>query len=987
MSTSRVGEGSSAARVVLEIACGRGIIYSESCRQKVVSDHEYPVSRSVVMQNYFFGPTRIRRSPRVHLVSGHCGCDSLKNVQQEDMASSETLLPRLGRSPRRGQHARNDTSTPFVGDEDTRFLNEQGVVVAGDSAGIYHDGAAIGHTTADADPPADGSVPHESLPGPKSDDTSTALKIGQRVQYNLRADRPGQFTTATIVGFDAERGTDKVHLDFGSSRSDLELFAERNRIRPLSVFGDADDMECIETGAELMANRSRVTVYFGLSGKHCDITFPEQAVLTVGQLKVFLSHSHRQMLEAMWGSAGAPPHTSLLVRPEETPRTDGNDIRGEEDGGAAGEMDQEPFLRNDDVIENGGVFRVVSEWKSFEKDLDHPDVTPEEFDHLAWLFQRNWEEHAWFRSIIPPSGSLDPLKTTWRWEELLQNFLPSGTVFPFNRGSLPDGFSEREQILCSLVKSTQADWMSLLNRNDADGKPLHTALFSHCLDSFEHPISLYSPDSRYEDFSDFSPFSEVALTLLDNPAYKPRAEDWMVPEFLLNYTGICRRCRSVYKLLSPLHLAIQAERWEIAEALLSSAYLSSADFNTFAVMDWTIKEDIKIRALGSGYIHRAPCGYIYRNCTWDAGVQLVWPWFGDSNNYEYPWFAVGDPGIDYDADRRGVSDPSVFKSFLGVVVRKAPPKIALQLLRHPGLSASAVRNDSHGPLVVPKPFHPDQPMSLLHIALGRQKYCPDLFRFLVTASSLTTKEELNLRSDPDEDEINCDLLCPPWYGSEGDEFWRDADLKRPLYYPTNPWRPQPRRTSANPPNRSGGWLFERTIGGLNPLPILLTAVLFGPTRYDGSVMPILQHSELSRAHLNYRLEFDDHLICAENCAYFDRACDCVHVIAAAELIVERGEQELEGFSIVGALAPRFKMALQLGGCTALSLLVAEQDVAAAPAIRAIAQHPLLDGASLRRVDKTGRTILEHLEGADKTFPDAAERAALVQTLRGRAAAS
>ena len=29
-------------------------------------------------------------------------------------------------------------------------------------------------------------------------------------------------------------------------------------------------------------------------------------------------------------------------------------------------------------------------------------------------------------------------------------------------------------------------------------------------------------------------------------------------------------------------------------------------------------------------------------------------------------------------------------------------------------------------------------------------------------------------------------------------------------------------------------------------------------------------------------------------------------------------------------------------------------------------------ASLRRVDKTGRTILEHLEGAERIFPDAAD---------------
>ena len=313
---------------------------------------------------------------------------------------------------------------------------------------------------------------------------------------------------------------------------------------------------------------------------------------------------------------------------------------------------------------------------------------------------------------------------------------------------------------------------------------------------------------------------------------------------------------------------------------------------------------------------------------------------------------------DFWAGREG--EPS-FSKLLGVVARRASAMEAVNFFQHPALLGKAVvdvsfhhasipgampssrirlRDAYGGPVprdltVIPKPDC--SYLSLLHMVVTRRSpiYSEELVKILLRNPALTTTRDLNLRSD-----IPVTKIC--------EQQWQEGDLDQ-----------------VNNVNRSGKEEGKRAVTlqdrkspfDLNPLPILLTSVLLGPSRY-GAVLEILERPDLSRNHLNYFLPLwvgsgDNgkqghnssaasmpHRYAAIYFAHSDSDFEhrCIKATAfAVEDIIEKGEQFLQDgwklggrpvaseMTLEGAMAPRLRAALEMGGCTALSLLLAVVD--------------------------------------------------------------
>lgn len=314
-------------------------------------------------------------------------------------------------------------------------------------------------------------------------------------------------------------------------------------------------------------------------------------------------------------------------------------------------------------------------------------------------------------------------------------------------------------------------------------------------------------------------------------------------------------------------------------------------------------------------------------------------------------------------------------SLFGRILRKAPPDVAKLFFEHPSVSGSAraqvekhdgpIPHDSHI-VVVPRPR--SSLLSLLHMALVREYcYSEDLFATLLSNPALSPPADVNMWSS----------------------------------------------------TKNANGVPEAVFGNvLRPLPLLLTCVLLGPSRW-GAALRILRHPTLNANHLNYFLplgapDADDHedrpassstgprTEMALPCQPIDEmlgstgctttSVDHARAIrAAVAALAEQGEHE-GSQSLTGHLALGFRPALKGDGCSALTLLLASCDVdgvdaedatEAAPVVRAILEHPLLNADMVTGQEEgAGHTTLVKLvEGATNVFPTHAERAELVKRLQ------
>ena len=282
-------------------------------------------------------------------------------------------------------------------------------------------------------------------------------------------------------------------------------------------------------------------------------------------------------------------------------------------------------------------------------------------------------------------------------------------------------------------------------------------------------------------------------------------------------------------------------------------------------------------------------------------------------------------------------------------------------------------------VIVPKPKC--SWLSMLHMALLRQNYSEKLVTILLHNPALTTVKDLNLRSNFDESGLPADGLCPKERDMERElrekETWEQEQAAMHGQAPVAPGGALRRLFQ-----REAGWLRSgrfkeryRWVPDLNPLPILFTSILLGPSRW-GAALQILRHPDLSANHLNFYLPLtESHLDSGENeeeCAqernpaindadsvFGDSRRDMIRAARAAvvHLVqVQEGHQDdgaAEGSqgTLIDHMAPRFKMALAMGGCSALGLLFAvcgpggvdaAHAAEATPVVLAMLEHPLLD---------------------------------------------
>ena len=565
------------------------------------------------------------------------------------------------------------------------------------------------------------------------------------------------------------------------------------------------------------------------------------------------------------------------------------------------------------------------------------------------------------------------------------------------RGDLPAGTLSRN--------NWSENWNRFWNRRDSSGNFAHAAMISYA--RVVQVLGRFGvrQESRRK-------FAGLAFSLLGNDNYQPDASTWLGSNFTACFIPInpgmnpkfpylVAHDHSEMRMYSLVHLAIEARRYSILHDLLTSARhtLGATHFDAKVQLFSFMSGQLLHRPQRCAAAMLGPRAIVKR--VWEKNV---WPSIHSlmrrGRNIYFPSWSFTPDREDSRPISGGVS-LTLFGSIFGVILRTAPSTLAEAFFSHPAVSSAALVDGEpflgkqramfrpfpasqpcapeayagpvpHGSraVIVPKPKC--SWLSMLHMALLRQDYSEKLVTILLHNPALTTVKDLNLRSNFDEGGLPADGLCPKVGG--------------------------------------GGWNEERDrwVPDLNPLPILFTSILLGPSRW-GAVLQILRHTDLSANHLNFYLSLtESHMDSggdkdadahqgrnpATNGAdsvFGDSRSDMIRAARTAVMhLVQEGHQEKDEAAegpqgtLIDHMAPRFKMALAMGGCSALGLLFAvcgpggvdaAHAAEATPVVLAMLEHPLLDVPKAMGQCGRGPGYNALMERIDIMWPSAAAEGA------------